>query len=208
MSADLPELCAPDRVALVTQECQVGVVGADAIFDELAETAATTVVPNGVRLLAAARAAGVPVVHCLALRRDDGNGSNMNARMFAAVRKSGVSLAPGSLTAALVPEFGPEPSDIVLSRLHGLGPMGGTDLDPVLRNLGVSTIVGIGVSLNVGMVNFAFDAVNAGYQFVLPADATAGVPREYGDAVLANTMSLVATVTTTNAVVRTWEAAA
>lgn len=186
----------------------MGVVGADAIFAELAEAAATTVVPNGVRLLAAARAAGVPVVHCLALRRDDGHGSNMNARMFVAARKSGISLAPGSATAALVPEFGPEPTDIVLTRLHGLGPMGATDLDPVLRNLGVSTIVGIGVSLNVGMVNFAFDAVNAGYQFVLPSDATAGVPREYGDAVLANTMSLVATVTTTNAVVRTWEAAA
>jgi ABC-type transport system substrate-binding protein len=29
----------------------------------------------------------------------------------------------------------------LLSRLHGLGPMGGTDLDPILRNLGVRTIV-------------------------------------------------------------------
>ena len=66
----------------------------------------------------------------------------------------------------------------MLSRLHGLGPMGGTDLDPVLRNLGVTTIVGVGVSVNIAMLNFAMDAVNAGYQFVMPRDAVAGIPED------------------------------
>ncbi|MDE0805081.1 MAG: hypothetical protein OSA99_17375, partial [Acidimicrobiales bacterium] len=32
-----------------------------------------------------------------------------------------------------VPEIGVEDSDLVLTRLHGLGPMAGTDLDPILR---------------------------------------------------------------------------
>ena len=58
--------------------------------------------------------------------------------------------------------------------------MTGTQLDPILRNLGVTTIVGVGVSLNVGMTNLAFDAVNRGYQIVIPRDAVAGVPAEYG----------------------------
>ena len=63
--------------------------------------------------------------------------------------------------------IGVAPSDIVLPRYHGLGPMTGTQLDPILRNLGVTTIVGVGVSVNIGMTNLAFDAVNRGYQIVM-----------------------------------------
>ena len=42
------------------------------------------------------------------------------------------------------------------------------------------------------------DAVNAGYRVVLPRDAVAGIPAEYGDAVIDNTLSLLATITTTD----------
>jgi nicotinamidase-related amidase len=97
-------------------------------------------------------------------------------------------------------------TDVVLTRLHGLGPMGGTDLDAVLRNLGVTTVVGIGVSLNIGMVDFAFDAVNAGYQMVMPRDAVAGLPHDYADAVLDNTLALVCTLPTTDDVLAAWNA--
>jgi len=84
--------------------------------------------------------------------------------------------------------------------------MTGTQLDPMLRNLGVTTIVGVGVSVNIGMTNFAFDAVNRGYRFVMPTDAVAGVPDDYAAAVLANTIALVATLTTTRAVLDAWGA--
>ena len=125
--------------------------------------------------------AGVPVVHCVAMRRDDGQGSNHNARLFLGMLKTPVPLRPGTPAVEVVPEIGVAESDLVLSRLHGLGPMGGTDLDPVLRNLGVTTIVGVGVSVNVAILNFAMDAVNNGYQFVIPRDAVAGVPESYAE---------------------------
>ncbi|MBV8986444.1 MAG: isochorismatase family protein, partial [Acidimicrobiia bacterium] len=83
--------------------------------------------------------------------------------------------------------------------------MAGTELDPVLRNMGVSTIVAVGVSVNIAIQNLAFDAVNHGYQVVIPRDAVAGVPDEYAQAVLDNTLSLVATLTTAAALVRTWK---
>lgn len=137
--------------------------------------------------------------------RADGLGSNENARLFKAVQKSPVKLLPGTPAAALVPEIGAEDTDLVLTRLHGLGPMAGTDLDAVLRNLGVRTIVGVGVSVNVGMTNFVMDGVNLGYQFVLPRDGVAGVPTDYADAVIDNTLSLLATVTTVGDVVAAWE---
>jgi len=205
MSVDLADLVAPSHVAFVTQECQNGVIGERSVLPELAVIARDSVIPNAARLARAARAAGVPVVHCIAVRRADGRGSNTNARLFMAVRKSPVSLLPGSEEAKVVPEIGVEESDIVLSRLHGLGPMAGTDLDPVLRNLGVRTIVGAGVSVNMGMTNFAMDAVNAGYQFVMPRDAVAGVPSQYADAVIEHTLSLIATVTTTDDILKVWQ---
>ncbi|MEX5712023.1 cysteine hydrolase [Parafrankia sp. FMc6] len=203
---NLAGLVAPGRTALVTQECQGAVVGPNAGLADLADEARREAVPNIVRLLPAARAAGVRVVHCLVRRRPDGLGSNHNARLFTAAR-SIVDITPGSPGAALLPELGPEPSDLVLARWHGLGPMGGTDLDAVLRNLGVTTIVATGVSVNVAITNLVMDAVNLGYQVVVPRDAVAGIPADYASAVIANTLSVLATVTTTDALLDVWTAA-
>lgn len=204
MAVDLRALVDPAHTVVVTQECQNGVIGPEAALPQLAEIARRHMVPAAARLVAAARAADVPVVHCVAARRADGQGSNANARLFQGMRKLPVALLPGTPAVEVIPEIGVAPSDVVLTRLHGLGPMGGTDLDPVLRNLGATTIVGVGVSVNVGMTNFAMDAVNAGYQFVLPRDAVAGIPEDYADAVIDNTLSLLATVTTVDDVAACW----
>jgi biuret amidohydrolase len=203
MPPDLAELTAPSHTVLVTSECQNGVVGEQAIFPELA-TAAAAAVPNIIRLADAARAAGVQVVHCLALRREDGRGANTNARLFAAAAKSPRPLTPGSEQAALIPQLAGDDRDLVLTRLHGLSPMAGTDLDPVLRNLGTTAIIVAGVSINVALTNLVMDAVNAGYQVVLPRDATAGTPAEYADAVIDHTLSLLATITSTDEVIASW----
>jgi nicotinamidase-related amidase len=205
MPLDLSALVAPAHTALVLQEVQNGVVGAPAVLPALAEAAAAVdLVGNCARLARAARGAGITVVHCTAETRDDRKGANHNARLFGGVQKSSVRLSPGSAAVQVPDEIGVDPADIVLPRYHGLGPMTGTQLDPILRNLGVTTIVGVGVSLNVGMTNLAFDAVNRGYQIVLPRDAVAGVPPDYADAVLENTLGIVATITTTPDVVAAW----
>src|SRR5436305_5582732 len=202
---DLAELVAPGHTALVRQEGRAGVVGSPSVLPALADAAeAVGLVGNCARLARAARAAGVPVIHCTAETRDDRRGANTNARLFAAVKKVAVRLSPGSHTVMVPDEIGVDASDIVLPRYHGLGPMTGTQLDPILRNLGTTTIVGVGVSLNIGMTNLALDAVNRGYQIVLPRDAVAGVPPDYADAVLANTLGIVATLTTTPDVVAAW----
>ena len=83
--------------------------------------------------------------------------------------------------------------------------MTGTQLDPMLRNDGITTIVGVGVSLNIGMFNLTLDAVNLGYQIVLPRDAVVGVPIEYGEAILNNSLALMATLTTTQAILDAWQ---
>lgn len=199
----LGDLVSPARTAVITSEVQNGVVGERSALPALA-AAAGPMIDGLVRLLGAARSAGVHVVHATAERRVDGLGSNTNARLFNAVRKSPVTLAPGTPESQVVAQLGPEPSDLVLTRLHGLNPMAGTDLDPVLRNLGVTTVVVTGVSVNVAVTNLVMDAVNHGYQVVLPRDAVCGIPAAYADAVIDNTLSLLATLTTVDELVSAW----
>jgi biuret amidohydrolase len=201
---DLRALVDPSTTAVVTQECQKAVLGEQVVFPELAEAARVEAVPNGARLLKAARAAGANVIHAIAARRPDGVGYNTNARLFGAARKSGVVLELGTEATEVIDEFDPQASDITSVRMHGIGPMWGTDLDPIMRNLGVRTVVAIGASVNIGVTNLVMDCVNAGYQVVLPSDAIAGIPKDYADAVIDNTLSLLATVTTTDAVIEAW----
>jgi len=144
------------------------------------------------------------VIHCTALRRADGLGANRNARIFGYMAKSKNPLLPGSPAAALVPEIEVAPSDLVLPRFHGLSPFQGNELDFLLRNLGVRTIVGVGVSVNVAIQSLAFDAVNASYQVVIPRDAVAGFPREYVEAVFTHTLGAVATLVESADLLAAW----
>lgn len=205
MPLDLRALAAPAHTALVTQECQQGVIGAASALPGLAEGVARVgLVAHVAALVASARAAGVRVVHCTAERRPDGFGANRNARLFQYMARAERPLHPGSPAAALAPEIGARPGDPVLVRWHGLSPFQGTELDFLLRNEGVTTIVGVGVSVNVAIQNFAFDAVNAGYQMVVPRDAVAGFPAEYVEMVFAHTLGAIATLCTTDELLAAW----
>jgi nicotinamidase-related amidase len=202
---DLVELVAPSHTAVLTMEMQRGVVGDRAAIPDLAaEVARQHVVEHTASLLAAARDAGVRVVHCLAEFRRDRAGSATNSPLLAAMSKLPDHLVVGSEAAQLVDPLGPDERDLVSSRLHGLSPFTGTTLDAMLRNLGVTTVVATGVSVNLGIVGLAIEAVNLGYRVVVATDAVAGVPRDYADAVMQNTIALLATRATVDQLARAW----
>jgi nicotinamidase-related amidase len=208
MPLDLAALVDPKHTALVTQECQQGVIGEKSALPALAAgVARVDMIRHVAELVAAARAAGVRIVHCTAERRPDGFGANRNARLFQYMARTDRPLLPGSDAAALVPEIGAQSDDLVLTRLHGLSPFQGTELDWVLRNEGVTTIVGVGVSVNVAIQNLTFDAVNSSYQMVIPRDAVAGFPAEYVELVFEHSLAAIATLTTTRDVLAAWRAA-
>jgi nicotinamidase-related amidase len=198
MAVGLTDLLDPAHTAVVTCECQQSVLGEDAVFPALAEAAAKAgLVANVGRLCAAAREQDVPVVHCTAERRADGRGTNTNARLFAAAARAATRFDP-----ALHPGLGADPErDVVLPRLHGLGPFQDTGLASLLRNLGATTLVVTGVSLNVALLELTLGAVDAGLQVVIPTDAVAGTPPAYAEAVLAHTLALVATLSSTHDVI-------
>jgi nicotinamidase-related amidase len=203
---DLCELVRPEHTVVVTQECQEGVLGEHPSLPALAEVAREQgAVDAMAALVHEARAAGVQVVHCTVEKRADLRGSNRNARLFMAAARAPVRLLAGSPQAAVIAAIGVGEDDLLLPRMHGLSPMTGTQLDAVLRHLGCKTVVAVGVSLNVAITNLVFDAVNRGYQVVVPRDAVVGTPADYARALLDNTLSLIATVTTGDDVVRCWK---
>src|ERR1700730_2373245 len=104
----LAELAAPEHTAIVTQECQGAVIGPHAGLALLAEEARRVALPNIARLLPAARAAGVRVVHCWVQPVHAELVSNHNAKIFAVGRGPGhdqVDITPGTPGAALLPEL-------------------------------------------------------------------------------------------------------
>lgn len=202
----LTELLDPATTVLLTVECQQGVVGPDSALPELAAAARSSgALANVARLVAAAHERGVQVMHAVAESRPDGRGGNHNARLFRAAARLPVQQHTGSTAVRVAPPIEVADEDLVVRRLHGLSPLAGTDVDPLLRNLGCRVLVVTGVSANIAVPNAVFDAVNLGYTAVVPADAIAGVPADYTPAMVRNTLALVATVTTTDAVLGSWK---
>ena len=204
-AATLARVIAPAHTAVLLQELQRGVAGDESSLPALAAVVAELGVLDRAKLLTdAAREVGVPVVHCTAENLTNGFGVNRNARLFAGARKAGAENAPGTTSVAPVPEVGPVAGDIVLPRYHGLSPMTGSALDSLLRNQGITTVIVAGVSTNIAIPNLVFDAVNRSYQVVLVRDAVAGVPAEFTDQLIANSLALVATLASAQDIAEAW----
>ena len=202
-------LLEPSTTAVLTMELQNGIVGEGAMLAALVDELQRAGTLDAVRrLCGAARDAGARVVHCTQVSRPDGAGGSNNCKIFSLAARQRRDQGHGATDvgtpgAELVPGL-EDPRDIVVPRLHGMTPFTSTSLDQILRNLGIRTVIATGVSVNLGVFGMAMTAMDVGYQVVIPRDAVAGVPREYADAVLDNSISLIATLTTTDGILEAW----
>lgn len=205
MPIDLKQILAPKHSALLLMECQEGVIGSGGRMGALGEAVERhgTIAHIG-RVLTAARAAKVPVFYLTVARRADNGGTTANCLLLALGRK-GTPLLPGSPQQAVVQALAPHDGEYVVNRFHGVTPFHGTELDQLLRNLGVRTVVATGVSVNIGIPGLTIEAVNCGYQVVIPREAVAGTPDAYVDSVFEHTLRLLATVTTVDQVAQAWQ---
>jgi biuret amidohydrolase len=192
----------PATTAVLTMELQRGVCGDLASMPALrAAVIERDVETNTARLLAAARSAGSVVGHCTFSLRPDRAGTDMTLPMMWAARKNADYLLMGTESVEVLPALGPEPSDLNFDRHHGVSPFGGTTLDAELKVRNVATVVVTGVSLNVGIIGTAVEAVNAGFRVIIPRDAVVGLPLAYGDSVLDNAIIAMATVSSVDELV-------
>lgn len=202
---ELEELVSPGRVAVLTMELQRGVVGDLSSLPLLARSVSEAgVLAKTAKVLEAARARGIPVIHCTAAFRPDRAGSFDNVPLVNQLLKNESHLLVGSPEAEVCPELRPAPSDLESQRLHGISPFHGTSLDPMLRSAGATTIVATGVSLNVGIIGLTIEALNLGYHVVLPTDCVAAHPPEYGRTVIEGTLAHLTTRTTSEELTRYW----
>lgn len=208
--SSLRRLVDPAHTAVLTMELQNGVVGDGALLAALpAAVRAAGILGVAGAVCRAAREHGVRVVHCTAEDRPDAAGGAVNCKIFglAAKRRREQGHGPsdiGSHGARLVDELGEDPRDITVARLHGVTPFTSTALDQILRNLGVTTVVTTGVSVNLGIFGMAISALDLGYQVVVVRDAVTGVPAEYAEAVIANSLSMISTVVNSADVIAAW----
>jgi nicotinamidase-related amidase len=206
----LRQLVQPEHTAIVTMELQKGIVGDESLLPAMpiAVREAGMLEVAG-RVCRSAREHGARVIHATMEERHDGAGQAVNCKIFAigAKRRAQDGFGPtdiGQPGVALVDELSVQPSDIKVPRMHGMTPFNGTELDSVIRNLGVRTIVLMGVSLNLGITGAALSALDLGYQVIVVRDAVVGLPKEYGELVIANTLTMIATVVTADELIAAW----
>ena len=130
------------------------------------------VIPNVARLAESFRAAGSPVVfaRCASIR---GDGSDQTARH----RSQGLVVPVWSYEAQIVDELGVQTGDIVLTKT-GSGCFTSTNLDHLLRNLRVETIVLTGMWTNSCVETTARHAGDLDYNVVLVDDACVAMTPE------------------------------
>jgi nicotinamidase-related amidase len=201
---DLAELVNPRHTTIVCMEMERGVVGDLCLVPGLEDAVKQSGIVDRCRaLFVAARSAGIRVIHCTAAFRPDRVGSYRNMPTVNRFLENPDHLLVDSPTTQILPELH-DPSDFESRRFHGIAPFIGTSLDPTLRSLGARTIIGAGVSLNRGILGITIEGVDHGYSVVVPRDAVAGYPAEYGEMVLKHSLDGLATLTTVSEVIELW----
>ena len=132
----------------------------------------TTVIPNNASLAEAFRAAGRPVIfaRCASVI---GDGSDQTARH----RGQGLVVPEWSYEAQIVEQLGVRPGDVVLTKT-GSGCFTSTNLDHLLRNLHIETIVLTGMWTNSCVETTARHAGDLDYNVILVEDACVAMTPE------------------------------
>jgi nicotinamidase-related amidase len=186
-----------EPAALIINECQNAIIDANYTLNEglVGEITGRGVVQHIATLAEVCRRNGVLVVHSTMVLRPDGVGTASPCLLLGGLKKRGTAVE-GHKGAEIVPDLAPRPQDHVSRRLHGLSPFHGTELEPVLRERGVRTVIITGVSTNVGVPGTCLEAVNRGFTAVVPEDCVAGSSREIHDFQIAHILPLLASIST------------
>jgi len=182
----------PRRTTVITIDCHRGHLDPTVATIPVAPEAAASVVASTARLLRVARSSGMAVVHVILQNRvfPDGTPEPMHNPFWAAVEAANQMLTPerestisrhnivGSVQTQLMPELGPEPTDVVINTKRRLSVYRETDLDLTLRQLGADTVILVGINTNTCVQCAAFESLNRDLKTIVVSDC---VHSMYGD---------------------------
>ncbi|MFW9818948.1 MAG: cysteine hydrolase family protein [Candidatus Thorarchaeota archaeon] len=158
------------------------------LYEYLIKQVDDVVKPNITQLIDFFRANKIPIFYTkFACYRSDRKDYSNNIRAINAMSKNmiGKYIFPSvqDPLADIIPELKPEENDIIIIKTTN-GTFSSTDLEHQLRNLGVNTVIIVGVVSHVCVENTARVAFDLGFNVYLVDDACAGWSPTLHDAAL------------------------
>ena len=192
----------PRRAVLVIQDMQNDVVMDGGAFAESGapdHCRQQDCVANIRRLAAAARRAGVPVVHVWFIVEPGAPGVTRNAPLFLDLAGSN-AMVRGTWGAAPVAGLEPAPGDHVVTKTR-MSAWEGTTLETILKAEGRDTIVETGAWTNMSIEHTARTGADKGYRMVVAEDGCSTMNADWHRASIDYAMRNVATVASTAEIV-------
>ncbi|MFC4950017.1 cysteine hydrolase family protein [Pseudonocardia sp. GCM10023141] len=158
----------PRRTALLVIDMQNDFVeeGAPLEFPE-----GRRILPTLQKVLDAARSHAMPVIYPAHVHRPGGADMGIHRDLYPPVAE-GKALVDGERGAEIDPALAPHPGELVIKK-HRYNSFYATDLEIVLRGLGVETVVLTGMTTECCVLGTARGALECGFRSVVLSDACA-----------------------------------
>lgn len=155
---------------------------------------AREIVPNIKRLAEAARKRKIPVIYvCDAHHLEDSEISIWGKHAMA-----------GTEGSEIIPELAPKNEDFIIKK-RAYSAFFQTELDELLKKLGVKEVILAGVVTNICIQHTAADAFFRGYSVIIPSDCTNAIDKEEHKRALETMRSLYgAKITTSEEIISGW----
>jgi ureidoacrylate peracid hydrolase len=132
--------------------------------------AALEILPKLKKLIAFCRRTGIKIIYTTHVHRADGSDMGRFADLYPAIADR-VGLVDGTAGIEIFSEIAPRPGEIVVKK-HRYSAFYGTDLDVILRGLGVDTVIIAGVTTEDCCHATARDAMFRDYKVAFLSDCT------------------------------------
>ena len=187
----------PKTTAMIIQDLQNDVIsegGAFAGDGGYEHAQSQNVVENVARLAAAARSAGIPVIHVHFVVDPGAPGTKQNAGLYRAVKESG-ALVRGSWGAAAAPGVEPQEGDLVVEKMR-TSAFYNTRLMTLLQGFGTEAVIVTGAWTHMSIEHTARYGADAGYRMIVVGDCCSSISDEWHNAGLNYAVTAVAEVAT------------
>ncbi|MBI3967030.1 MAG: cysteine hydrolase [Chloroflexi bacterium] len=183
---------AGQRNALLVLDMENEIVHPDgkfAAFGFAAQVEKRNVIPNTKKLIAAARAAGVPVIYVHVAFEADYSDLIPKVPLFSGLPQAG-ALIEGTWGTEIHDELKPQPGDLVV-RKRQVNPFIGTPLDQYLRKLGAERVILAGCATNFVVEASCRHAADLGFEVAIASDCCSSLSDEAHDFTITNILPML-----------------